>query len=107
MTWDGGWNRMTPAGYGVWDGNWHHAVGTFDGERIALYVDGYLAGATPMTTSLGYGLANGDELIVGHPENLCGATTQVVGDIDEVKVWSRALTASEILTLATPKNGRK
>lgn len=108
MTWDGFQNRQTPVATGVWDGAWHHVVGTYDGTQLALYLDGALVGTTPMTTAIRYGLTNGDELVVGHPANLCGDyNPQFTGDIDEVKVWSRAISASEVLTLATPKNGRK
>lgn len=28
------------AGTGIWNGNWHHIAGTFDGSEVRLYVDG-------------------------------------------------------------------
>lgn len=28
------------AGQSVWDGQWHHVLGTFDGQHLRLYVDG-------------------------------------------------------------------
>jgi hypothetical protein len=32
-------------GRAVWDGNWHHVAGTFDGHTVRLYVDGTEVGS--------------------------------------------------------------
>ena len=45
MLWDGQASHRTEPIAGVWDGQWHHAVGTYDGSEIRLYVDGTLAAA--------------------------------------------------------------
>jgi hypothetical protein len=104
----GGGNPVTPVATGVWDGRWHHVAGTYDGATMSLYLDGALVGSTPMTSGIRYGgFLNGDYLGIGHPVNLCSQMTQFTGDIDEVRIYSRALTASEVLSLATPKGGRK
>ena len=37
------------AGAGIWDGNWHFVVGTYDGLNVRLYVDGKQVGnGTPV-----------------------------------------------------------
>src|SRR5207248_1761853 len=42
----------------IWDGNWHHVAGSYDGTAVRLYVDGAQVGAgTPTTVAITYGLA--------------------------------------------------
>ncbi|MEK7214877.1 MAG: LamG domain-containing protein, partial [Chloroflexota bacterium] len=54
------------AGPGVWDGNWHHVVGTFDGSTVRLYVDGLEIGVgTPTMVQIGYALPTTNDLFVG------------------------------------------
>ena len=49
--------RSADPGPGVWDGNWHLVVGTFDGDTIRLYVDGREIGSgTPYAGPLSYQL---------------------------------------------------
>jgi hypothetical protein len=82
------------AGAGVWDYRWHHAVGTYDGTYIRLYVDGALVGAPVMeTTPIGY---NTSSLFIG---NYDGGALFFNGSIDEVALWGRALSATEVLQL--------
>jgi hypothetical protein len=45
--------------------------------------------------------------VIGHPVDLCGQLTQYEGDIDEVQVWDRALSAKEVARLASPETGKK
>jgi hypothetical protein len=97
---DGTTNVFSPdAGSGVWDGAWHLVTGTYDGAHVRLYVDGALVGATATTITIGYGLPDGDDLVIGHPVNACGQSSQFAGDIDEVQIWGRALSGAEILGL--------
>ena len=100
----GGRNTFSPdAGPTVWDGTWHLAVGTYDGAVVRLFVDGSEVGTgTVAAGPLGYGLANGSDLVIGHPVNACGQASQFIGDLDEVQVWDRALTPDEVASLAGP-----
>ena len=85
------------AGTSVWDGDWHHVAGSFDGSRVRLYVDGVQIGSgTPTTISIGYGLPNDDRFHIGTYRGPACFNWHFTGDIDEVRVWTRALTASEI-----------
>jgi hypothetical protein len=44
------------AGARIWDGAWHVVLGTFDGGRVRLFVDGKEIGTgTPTSVSLTYG----------------------------------------------------
>jgi hypothetical protein len=83
------------AGTGVWDGEWHHAVGTFDGSVVRLYVDGVEIGpGTPTEIAINYRLTTHDRMYIGDVRGTCNYPFS--GDIDEVKIWSRAMAPSEI-----------
>lgn len=61
------------AGTGIWDGNWHSVVGTFDGSEVNLYVDGKEVGTgTSDATAIAYGPADqqrsDDRQLSGLPE---------------------------------------
>ena len=54
------------AGTGVWDGNWHHATGTYDGANVRLYVDGLEVGTgTPTNINISYNLPDSNDLYIG------------------------------------------
>jgi len=79
----------------IWDGNWHHIAGTYDGSSVRLYVDGAEVGSgTSTTISIGYGLSSDDDLIIGQYTGTC--SLPFIGEIDEVEIFNRALEASEI-----------
>jgi hypothetical protein len=87
--------RSPDAGTGVWDGNWHFAVGTYDGSAVHLYVDGNEIGtATPNSGPLAYGGPTSNDLFIGHYEGCSGLDFS--GSIDEPTVWNRALSASQV-----------
>jgi hypothetical protein len=87
--------RSADAGVGVWDGNWHFVVGTYDGANVRLYVDGAPVGsATPLSGPIGYGLPTGNDLFFGHYDGCSGLDFR--GSVDEPTVWSRALSPSEV-----------
>ena len=57
-------NQLTarsPSSYA--DGAWHHAVGTFDGTTLKIYVDGVLVSSTPTTAPVYYGSGSGGAAI--------------------------------------------
>ncbi len=87
----GGWRRTTPR-VTIPANEWHHVVGTFDGNDAYLYVDG------EQSASLGYvGTiipATGHSLHIGYwrPRRPC----YFHGSIDEVAIYDRALSAEEI-----------
>jgi hypothetical protein len=87
------------AGRGIWDGKWHHVAGTFDGSAVRLYVDGSQVGhGTPSALKINYNMPAGNDLFIGNyfwPGNW-GFT----GAIDELSIYNRALSASEIQTIA-------
>jgi hypothetical protein len=83
------------AGTGVWDGKWHNVLGTFDGSAVRVYVDGQEVGTgTPDSTPIPYAMPSGTDLAIGNYPWCPGLGFR--GDIDEVKVFNRALGSSEI-----------
>lgn len=79
-------------------GGWHHVVGTYDKQNVKLYIDGLLIGSDPYTSNIAYGTG---AVAIG-----CGAELGQFfwnGNIDDVAIFSRALTATEVLTLYKDK----
>lgn len=86
------------AGADVWDGGWHLATGTFDGAMVRLYVDGVeVGGGTARPAGIAYNLVDDNDLLIGHYD-WC-ANLDYEGDVDDVRVYDRALSAQEIQAL--------
>src|SRR5262249_39739517 len=93
--WNRGFSPFAPPS--IWDGRFHHVAGTYDGAVIRLYVDGSEVGTgTSASGPINYGTEYWDgDLFIGSV-----APTQPMfnwpGIVDEVAIFNRALTASEI-----------
>ena len=71
---------------------WHHFVGTTDGSTLKMYLDGSAVGGTVSDFS-----ASGSD---GYPDRFqIGNNNTSHFIIDEVGVWSRALTSDEVTSL--------
>jgi len=77
------------------DGAWHFVVAVWNraGSVLQLYTDGVTDGSTALSTTTGTDTAH---LIIGYGYYMVGTLN---GDIDEVGVWSKALSANEITDL--------
>jgi len=73
------------------DGNWHHVVGTYDGETVTIYVDG-VEGTEDTTPSGDITDYNGNVMIGQESDG--GVFFD--GTLDEVKIYSRALSGDEV-----------
>lgn len=78
---------------------WHHIVASKSADRMSLYIDGTLVGMEINSTHMSVD----PELLIGrlHLENFSDAnvrreTRQFCGQIDELAIYDRALTATEI-----------
>jgi hypothetical protein len=80
----------------VWDGNWHHVTGTYDGSLVHLYVDGIEVGggSSAPNVTIGYGLALTNDAFIGTFNGI--SNFGFVGQVDEVVISNRALGVSEI-----------
>lgn len=88
------WMRSPEAEESVWDGRWHHAAGTYDGQVLRLFVDGVEVGTgTPADMTIDYDLPFTDT-VLGNYGGTCDLN--LVGDVDGVSVWNRALPVADI-----------
>jgi hypothetical protein len=74
---------------------WHQIVGTYQGGTAALYVDGALARTRPLTLQLPPSF----DAVIGAMGFSPGNFALADGEIDEVWVLARALSADEVDTL--------
>lgn len=76
------------------DGQWHHLVGVYDGTHLILYVDGKLDAKTEATGRI---RSNDWPVYIG--ENSEETNREWNGLLDDVRIYSYALSAEEIGTL--------
>jgi len=81
---------ISTATYG--DGNWHHVVVVKGASTNILYVDGGSVGSTATTNGIPH---NG--FVIGSAGNYLVKLTN--GDIDQVRIFNKAISASEVSTL--------
>lgn len=82
----------------VADGNWHHvaAVRNVTTDSVYIYIDGVENGrGLDITTGT---LTSPDGTYWVGRRTLCGSVCNFYGDIDEVRVWHKAKTKTEIIT---------
>jgi hypothetical protein len=77
-------------------GRWYHVALTYDGSSSSLYLDGSLDTTFPQTS--GTILSDNDPLLIGKLPGL----KHIDGQIDDVRIYNRALTPSEVAVLANP-----
>jgi len=89
------------AAIGIYDGQRHHVVGTYDEQNVRLYVDGVEIGAgTPNTEAIRYNLPTDNDLYFGAYEQPGGCRLSFKGDLDDVAIWPRAIAAAEVAARA-------
>lgn len=74
---------------------WYHVAGTYDGDSIRVFINGVQQGATSLPSGMIQGLA--------YPIRIGSLSDQAqgqgrfwAGQIDEVRIWDRALDTAEI-----------
>ena len=87
----------------IWDGRWHHVAGTFDGSAVRLFLDGQPVGA-PIATPLQIDYAGTTtRTVFGRYAGECDLGFR--GDVDRVRLSSRALAPETIAAAATATVG--
>ncbi|EGV42451.1 T9SS type A sorting domain-containing protein [Bizionia argentinensis JUB59] len=81
---------IAPTG-SVNDNNWHHVAVTFNGSVLTIFVDGVSVGSTNKSYS-----TNGNLLSLGSTFRTTFWGEFFNGNMDEVRVWNTARTASQI-----------
>ena len=83
---------------GLTANRWYLGVCTYDLENVRVYVDGSLDATTALTGSLAI-FSEPLQIAAGFDTNFNSATLFLTGQIAELAIWNRAITASEIRTL--------
>jgi hypothetical protein len=93
---DGSACTLATAGYN--DGLWHHAAFVVDAAGGRLYVDGVQKGSRPWTGLAGPPTTTA-AVHLGHYPGAAGTTPYLPGAIDGLRLYNRALGASEVQRL--------
>lgn len=86
-----GGKPVSVSGAAVAQNTWTHLVGVYDGTNVLLYVNGALAGSAAATGTVA---TNSLPWTIGKTAG--AASGYFTGNIDEVKIYSRALSANEV-----------
>jgi len=98
----------------VLDGVWHHVACTYDGKNVVIYVDGKQENIAPYSAG-SHSLPDEPLLIGWDPaDSRCYAQSQdskcykpgnrhFTGELDDLRIYNRALTAAEVLQLSQMK----
>ena len=78
------------------DNQWHHVAATYDGSVAKLYVDGVEVASESFTGIIYNATGN---LAIGNLSNVSGDKMPTTGTFDELRVYTNALTATEIATI--------
>jgi len=81
---------------------WYHVTGVYDGNNVRIYVDGMLEGETPLQGTV---KSNSDPLTIG--SHTGGSGEYFDGMVDDVRIYNRALSESEILALYHDEDPKK
>jgi len=90
---DGSWNSAT-AGFGLNTNTWYHVTGVFDGSTVTMYVNGQ-----PVATATASEVDSAN-IDIGIAENIDRNGRHFEGKIDEVRVYDRALTDTQVESLS-------
>jgi hypothetical protein len=95
---DGSW--ISAEGYSLPVGNWYHLVGVYDGNFVRLYVNGSLVDSEPVSDM------DATSVDAGIGSNIDEGGRYFDGQIDELRVYERALSEQEVEDLhKAPRGG--
>jgi hypothetical protein len=99
-----GFQTVASVNVPVNDGQWHHVAVTYDGNTEIVYLDGAAIGSNALSQANNGSPLYYYQLGTGYTGNgwaaVNGAWFTFTGLIDEPTVYSRALSAAEVLTIA-------
>lgn len=90
----------TPHMHSLALGEWHHAAGSYDGQAMRVYYDGVLVHysvVAPLPLPL-----TANEPLIGCDRDSAVDYAFFRGDLDDVRIYSAALSDAEIAALAVP-----
>jgi hypothetical protein len=84
---------QTPASVPIQFKEWHHIVGVYDGNEIRTYIDGELKGKRARSGEIAVTQA---DVVIGRDSRSCCNSRRAAQIIDEVMIWSRAISENEV-----------
>ena len=84
-------------------GTWHHVAGVFDNGTATIYIDGYHEAPVNLGSTYGSGNVRYGFVGVGSEAtdfNGAQTTNFFIGDLDDVRIYQRALSAAEVAGMA-------
>ncbi|MCA9056446.1 MAG: hypothetical protein KDA75_21605, partial [Planctomycetaceae bacterium] len=101
LFWDGATFQRIASNISLADGMWHHVAFAFDdvANTQTLYIDGISVAAGTFTQSISYSTGFANTRIGAHP-NDGDPNFHFDGRIDEARIYTRALSATEIAAIA-------
>ena len=100
LVYTGGGNWSELATTAPLSSGWHHVAATFNGSTMSIYVDGVQQASKPQTGTIAPSTGLG--VMVGNcPSDM---TRQFIGTIADARVYSRALSSTEVSQVHTAGN---
>lgn len=84
--------------FGNYKGRWIHVVGTYDGSKVKTYLNSTFKSEKNLT---GRVVTNSNSLGIGGRVNSTAADTHFYGKLDEVRIYNRAFSDTEVSNLYT------
>jgi hypothetical protein len=78
---------------------WSHVVATYDGSNVKLYLNGALNATVATDPSCNVGDSTGSLYLGDNPERRAEGSEPFQGALDDVRVYNRALSATEVQQL--------
>ena len=78
---------------------WIHVCYVFNGINVFIYINGELISTLTITNGKEINTANGLNIYLGM-EDISGYSYPMNGDIDELRIYNRALTPEEVKALS-------
>jgi len=97
-----GYYGTMPTTGAITPGVWTHVAGVYDGSQVIWYVNGVAAGSSPLTGNI---VSDGGNFTIG--QFAVAGASSFQGSIDEVGVYSRALSPTELMSIVTAGSSGK
>lgn len=97
-----GYYGTMPTTGAITPGVWTHVAGVYNGSQVTWYVNGVSAGSSPLTGNI---VSNGGNFTIG--QFAVAGASSFQGAIDEVGVYNRELSPTELMSIVTAGSSGK
>jgi len=92
--------RLTTSSSELTDNSWHHVVASYSGDSSALFIDGILKDYIKVTWPVYSFNPDIDMVFGGFHSDACGSDHSYEGSIDDIRIYNRLLSYTEVQELA-------